>query len=404
MSMRVATSTIYDLTSRAMGRQQTGINKSQAQISSGRRIQNPSDDPSGAARALDLRSSGQMLTQIQQNQNTAKNRLEQTEVATASAINLMQEVLESTTSANNESLTQADLRAIASTIRGSLQELAGIGNSTDSEGKYIFAGFSTDSKPFVEVGGVYQYQGDTGKREAQVGFQRKIQVNENGSAAFESALGGNGTFMTNTSASNAGTAVIRSATVQDHSQTTKSNYSITFSNTSGTMQYSIVDSDSGTPVATGTYKDGGAIEFDGIQITVGGSPSNGDSISVAPATERSVFAMIDELATALEQPIANSADKARLKNEIFRLQTDLQQGLDGLIDARSRIGSRLSEIDTFSEIITESMSVFERELSQVEDLDYATAVTKLSKQQTIFEAAQLSYMKMMGTNMFQLMN
>jgi flagellar hook-associated protein 3 FlgL len=345
-----------------------------------------------------------MLTQIQQNQNTAKNRLEQTEVATASAINLMQEVLESTTSANNESLTQADLRAIASTIRGSLQELAGIGNSTDSEGKYIFAGFSTDSKPFVEVGGVYQYQGDTGKREAQVGFQRKIQVNENGSAAFESALGGNGTFMTNTSASNAGTAVIRSATVQDHSQTTKSNYSITFSNTSGTMQYSIVDSDSGTPVATGAYKDGGAIEFDGIQITVGGSPSNGDSISVAPATERSVFAMIDELATALEQPIANSADKARLKNEIFRLQTDLQQGLDGLIDARSRIGSRLSEIDTFSEIITESMSVFERELSQVEDLDYATAVTKLSKQQTIFEAAQLSYMKMMGTNMFQLMN
>ena len=404
MSMRVATSTIYDLTSRAMGRQQTGINKSQAQISSGKRIQNPSDDPSGAARALDLRSSGQMLSQIQQNQNTAKNRLEQTEVATASAINLMQEILESTTSANNESLTPADLRAIASTIRGSLQELAGIGNSTDSEGKYIFAGFATDSKPFLEVGGVFQYQGDTGRREAQVGFQRKIQVNENGGAAFESALGGNGTFMTSVPAGNTGTAVIKSATVQDHSLATKHNYSIAFSNTSGTMEYSVIDNDNGTTVATKAYKDGAAIEFDGIQISVSGTPANGDAINVAPATERSVFSMISELATALEQPTTTSADKAKLKNEIFRLQTDLQQGMDGLIDTRSRIGSRLSEIDTFSEIITESMSVFERELSQVEDLDYATAVTKLSKQQTIFEAAQLSYMKMMGTNMFQLMN
>lgn len=404
MSMRVATSSMFEYTPRAVGRQQTSIAKIQAQIASGKRIMSPSDDPSGAARSIDLRQSLQTLTQIQQNQTTVKNRLEQAEGSIASAIELVQGILENTVVSNNASLSDADLRTMAATVRGSMQEIAGLANTTDSEGKFVFAGYAADSKPFIEVGGIYTYQGDTGRREAQVGFQRRMQVNDPGSEVFEGVLSGNGVFSAMAAGTNTGTAVVKSATVQNYGALTGDAYAIVFDDTSGTMRYDVVNTTTGTTVSSGTpYTAGSAIQFDGMQVSVQGAPVNGDQITATPSSERSIFAIISELTTALEQPRVTDADRAKLQNELFRLHSDLNQGLDKLIDTRSRIGSRLHELETFSDMVADSATVLEIDLGAVEDLDYGTAVTELMKRQTVFEAAKLSYMKIVGSSMFDLM-
>lgn len=99
---------------------------------------------------------------------------------------------------------------------------------------------------------------------------------------------------------NKGTGAVSSAGVTDPTTWTSGTYTVTFGASS---QYTVTDA-SGTPVATGTYTSGDPIDFNGMQLTLTGSPASGDSFTVSPNStsntgdNSNLYAMINSLSAS----------------------------------------------------------------------------------------------------------
>ena len=66
--------------------------------------------------------------------------------------NLLQNAQELVVSAGNGTLNDSSRRAIATELRGNLDELLGLANRTDGNGQYLFSGFQGSTKPFADTG------------------------------------------------------------------------------------------------------------------------------------------------------------------------------------------------------------------------------------------------------------
>ena len=83
--MRISTNSITQQGLEAMLRQQNELAKTQLQVSSGKRIQTPSDDPIGAVKMLDLQRQIGLSQQYQDNADVADSRLSTTDGTLKSA-------------------------------------------------------------------------------------------------------------------------------------------------------------------------------------------------------------------------------------------------------------------------------------------------------------------------------
>jgi flagellar hook-associated protein 3 FlgL len=183
--MRISTSLFYQQGLNAMLSQQSTLAKTQLQLSTGKRILTPSDDPSAAAKVLDLDKLIESTGQYQRNADTAQARLTIEESALSSAGDLLQRVRELAVQANNDSLSAEDRNAIAVEVRQHLDGLLQIANTRDSNNEYLFAGYQTGTPPFSTDGvGNFTYAGDQGVRELQIGSTRYVSTGNSGDEVF----------------------------------------------------------------------------------------------------------------------------------------------------------------------------------------------------------------------------
>jgi flagellar hook-associated protein 3 FlgL len=191
---RISTSMLFDRGIASMLKRQMALSEAQQQVSSGKRIQTPSDDPPGAAQILNLRTAITQVEQYQENADQARARLDLQETALAGVDDILPKVLELTLQGQNDTYNAAARQAIADELRELNAELMGLANTKDSNGEYIFAGFSADSIPFSNpADGVFSYSGDMGSRSLRISATRQIQDRENGYDVFmnvETAAGG----------------------------------------------------------------------------------------------------------------------------------------------------------------------------------------------------------------------
>ncbi|MDH5622561.1 MAG: flagellar hook-associated protein FlgL, partial [Gammaproteobacteria bacterium] len=129
--MRVSTRGAYEHGLSAMQRLQSALDHTQRQISSGRRILTPSDDPIAASRALQIRESIGRLSQFDRNSNIAANRLSQEESALNSVNNVLQRVRELALQANNATQSNESRQQIAVEMRQQLDQLVQLANQKD---------------------------------------------------------------------------------------------------------------------------------------------------------------------------------------------------------------------------------------------------------------------------------
>ncbi|MCU7855702.1 MAG: flagellar hook-associated protein FlgL [Candidatus Thiodiazotropha sp. (ex Lucinoma borealis)] len=182
---RVSTSMLFDLGISSMLERQSDLSRAQMQISTGKRILTPKDDPPGAAYALDLRTSITQVEQYQNNADRARARLELQEATLRGVDDLMPRILELTIQGQNDTYTPGARQAIAEELRQLNDELMALANTRDSDGEYIFAGYDADSIPFSNpADGVFAYAGDMGTRALQISATRQVQDRENGYDVF----------------------------------------------------------------------------------------------------------------------------------------------------------------------------------------------------------------------------
>jgi len=182
---RISTALLFERGISSMLEQQAKLSRTQMQVASGKRILTAKDDPAGAAYALDLRTAISQMEQYQANAERAGSRLDLQEESLKGVDNLIPRIKELTVQGLNDTNSANDRRAIAQELRQINDELMSLANTKDSNGEYIFAGYTADSIPFQNpVDGVFSYSGDAGSRSLQISATRQVQDRENGFDVF----------------------------------------------------------------------------------------------------------------------------------------------------------------------------------------------------------------------------
>ncbi len=395
--MRISTALVYAKGVKAIQDQQTSLSRSQQQIATGRRILSPADDPAGAKRILDLDQSIALTRQYNRNADTAGGRLGLEDSTLGGVTNLLQRVRELAIQAGNPSLVDGDRGALAEEVEQRLGELLGLANTRDGNGEYLFAGTSTQTRPFSRDGaGSFTYHGDQGARELQIAPGYHVRVGDSGSDVFLDVPSGNGVYTAAGDPGNTGTGVLDPGTVTDLSAWVPDSYTVDFL-TATTWE---VRDGGGGLVTSGAYVPGDPIAFNGIEISIEGAPAAGDRFTVDPSAARSVFDVVDDLVGALRTPVAGPADGAVLANSLTGALADLDQAIGNTDSVRARVGARLNAIDS-ERSVNESFEIHLRKVrSSIDDLDYAEAISRLSQQSAALQAAQASFARIQGLSLF----
>ena len=400
--MRITTNMMYDMGVARLADQQSGLNKTQQQVATGRRILTPADDPAGAASVLQVSQADGLTMQHAENRNLARNSLGIEDGVLHSFSDLMQAIKTTVIGAGNGTLGNVERGFMASELRGQLDQLIGLANSTDGNGNYLFSGFQSHTVPFARSGSTVSYTGDTGLRALQVSGERQMAVGDSGQALFLSVPEGNGRFVAEAAAGNTGTGKIGAGSLTDPALFTGQDYQIDFTVAGATTTYSITNITTGTVISSGnSYTDGSAITVDGMQIDIKGSPANGDQFMVSPSGRKSVFEVVNELITALSTPVVTSSDSTKLSNSLTMAGSELSNAFDKLLETRASVGARLKELDALEDTGSYMHLQHQTRLSELQDLDYNEALSKLAMQQISLEAAQKSFIQVTGLSLFK---
>ncbi|WP_311753514.1 flagellar hook-associated protein FlgL [Proteus columbae] len=130
-------------------------------ISSGRRVEKPSDDPMAASQAVMVKQSESRNQQYATARGFAKNSMSLQMSLASQMVNITTKIQETLVAAGNDAtLSDEDRASLADQLEGLKDQLVGIGNTKDGVGRYIFAGFQSDKPPFVaDATGKITYQG-----------------------------------------------------------------------------------------------------------------------------------------------------------------------------------------------------------------------------------------------------
>ena len=193
--MRIGTLQMFRQSVNAMLDQQVKLFKTQNQLSTGKRINSPSDDPTNAARLIGLSESAKTTAQYQDNILAARSRLELEDDALGSVGDALLRVRELAVAGLNNTYGLEERTAIAIEIRQLADEVMGLANRKLGNGQFMFSGYQVQTTPFSETApGVFSYAGDQGQRLIQVAPARQIADGDSGQAVFMDISDGGGGF------------------------------------------------------------------------------------------------------------------------------------------------------------------------------------------------------------------
>ena len=395
--MRISTSMMYDMGVGALTAQQGELLRTQQQMASQRRLLSAADDPAAAATALRVSQSLARNQQIEASQEAAANRLAIGESALSSVGDVLQSVQERLLQAQNGTLSITERSMIAADVDNMLGQLLALANSKDGSGAYLFAGYAETTTPFVAGAGGVTYQGDDGARTLEVASGRNLAVSASGSDVFMRVKTGNGVFASAANPANTGAGRIDSGSVANPSALTGRAYELSFNVGGGGTTYDVFDVTAGASVSSGNpFIAGQSISVAGMQFGITGGPANGDRFTAAPSTNQSVFKTIADASAALR----SGANDALRQTQVNAMLASLDQSMNRALTVRAEFGSRLNEISAHQNVSAAVVLEHQRRLSQLQDVDYTEAATRLMRQETATRAAQQSFARVAQLSLF----
>ncbi|MEE9398359.1 MAG: flagellar hook-associated protein FlgL [Methylococcales bacterium] len=293
--MRVSTSLLYQRGINAILDQQSKSSKTQIQLSTGKRLLSPSDDPAGSKRLLDIKQAVETTGQYQKNIDTVRSRLTIEESTLDGVTNFLQRARELAVNGANGTHDATNRKAIGAEARQILEGVLGLANAKNANGEYVFSGDKTHTKPFdgsADAGG-FSYQGDSGQRSIRIGPTRLVADSDSGENVF-GAAGVSGAF--------------------------------------------------------------------------------------------------DVLYAFANNMDANISDSAAIDN--------IDGAIDRILNVRSSVGARLNALDKQKEVNADFELDMKKTLSEVQDLDFAEAISQFNQQNVALQAAQQAYVKVQNLSLF----
>lgn len=200
--MRISTSQMFYSGTTNIINGQSDIYKTQNQLSTGRKILTPRDNPVDSTLALMTTQSKEVNNTFLKNQGTASDHLAFLDTQLGAVSELLQSAIERSIQGGNSSYSTQQKQALAEELKRRFEGLVDIANTKDSAGEYVFAGNRTNQQPFKidGAGGNYDlagtnkvsYAGDDGRRLLQVEASQTVATSESGQEVFLRVQDANG--------------------------------------------------------------------------------------------------------------------------------------------------------------------------------------------------------------------
>lgn len=391
MSGRVSNTSRYESAVSVLQRRQAEMSQAQLQMTSGKRVNKPSDDPTAAARAERAFIAQERIESAQRSVGVSRNAMALTESALGQAGDLLQSAREKLIAAGNGSYSPAERAALAVDLMQLRGQLLAVANQTDGAGGYIFGGQGTTTPPFVDSAAGVNFAGTGGQ--GQLSMSEQMPTSVDGEAVWLTAHSGNGVFVTSAAATNTGSGFIDAGGVADPTLLTGGSYQIQFTVAAGVTTYNVLPAG-----PSGPYTSGGAISFDGINVAVSGAPDNGDTFDINPSTpDMDPFEAIDRAVAVLRDP---NAARGLVSQAVTSGVRDIDAVMGHFSAARSVAGAALSRLDAI-EARNQDRDLWAKSVqSDAEDLDMVQAVSDFQNKQTSYQAALQSYAMVQRMSLF----
>jgi len=154
------------------------------QMSTGKRVNRPSDDPIAASQAVVLSQAQTQNSQYALARTFATQKVSLEEDVLKQVTTAIISAQEKIVNAGNGTMSDDDRASLATNLQGIRDQLMNLANSTDGNGRYIFAGYKTEAASFDQTTG--DYQGGTTPITQQVDSARSMQISHTGSEVFDS--------------------------------------------------------------------------------------------------------------------------------------------------------------------------------------------------------------------------
>lgn len=185
--MRVTQSMLSNNMLRNLSNSNANMSKYMDQLTTGKKINRPSDDPVIAMKGINYRSQVSEIEQFQRNTGEVHNWMDNTDAALNTATQALQKLRELAVQASNDTYDAQERENIMKEVEQLKQHLEDIAN-TNVNGRYIFNGTNTNTSPFNDEG---EFTPNTDKVTIEVAGGMKLDANVNPEEVFGNGLFGN---------------------------------------------------------------------------------------------------------------------------------------------------------------------------------------------------------------------
>jgi flagellar hook-associated protein 3 FlgL len=185
--MRIDPNMVPDLL-QELQQSQVQLNTALQQVSTGLRVNQPSDDPTASAAMVQNTIATGDLDQYTQNVSTALSTVQTANSVLSSVVTSLNSAVSAGTEGANGTNNASDLQDLANQVQGILNSVVSAAN-TSVGGSYLFGGTSTATPYTADAASPtgYTYNGNDGSNSVAIGDQTSVQINLPGSQIFSAA-------------------------------------------------------------------------------------------------------------------------------------------------------------------------------------------------------------------------
>lgn len=424
MVTRISTSQFYQNSLNGILNQQSELSQVQSQLSSGLAVQTPSDNPLAAAQAVVLSQDATMNSTFASNQEQVTNSLGAEENALNSITTTMQAVLQNVVQAGDSTMGDTGHQSIVTALTNLRSQLVALGNTTDTNGQYVFSGYQGATQPFQlnSATGAVTYLGDQGQRNIQVSQSLQVAGSDVGTDVFNRVSPGTQAYITQAGSSNTGTGVFAPASVSvpTSSNNVGKDFTVTFAAgtgaNAGQMGYTISMTDPNNPngptttTAWQAYSNGGTISMPGggVSFIVTGDPKANDTFTLntpknGVGSNMDLFQTLNNLINTLSLPSNNNpVTSAAITNALASANKQIQMNYDNVQTVITSIGARMNEVEALGNTGTQLGLSDTQQLGNLLDVDMYSATSTLQLRQVALQAAIQSFSVVQKANLFSM--
>ena len=409
---RVSTANMYDSSVRNLSTRQKTLVDLQENLTSGKRVVRPSDDPVAAAQAERALTRLSRIQTEQRALEVQRNAITQAETTLGDAIGLVQEMRQLMVGAGGGALKNEDRKTYANQIQSLQEQLRDVINRKDTNGIPLLGALGSALQPFtgpLTGSPDYQFIGQPGQASSD---STSIATTVDGHAALMFDPVRDGIYGASVTQAPGSSLVTSAVTTSNRDVLAGAGYElqiggVTTSGGNTQVQYSLTKNGVAVPggpftasAVTGqpipiTITDGGVSV---MNFSLQGTPVVGDKVGLQPSP--SLMSSIDSAIKG----ITNATSSTQAAQTVSQALAHMDAGIERLSNIRGYAGELLNRADRITGD-QESRSIqLEADRSRAEDLDMLKGISDFQNANVGLEAALKSYAQVQRLSLFNYVN